>query len=151
LQPVPSVTYVPRKPLDAEIAGSRRRRDRLAATLAAEEQRLAALLDAQRTLLAALSLHSADHGINLSSNMQVNASDKGRRVRISAGRARIESPSRNAAIAANLTDLMIAELVGASRAAVQKWHTGNMAIPRRHAERLAKRGIPLSAWTKIRD
>lgn len=83
--------------------------------------------------------------------MQLETAGKSRAAKISAGRSTIESDSRKAAEKADLTDGQIAEITGASRQAVQKWHTGLMAIPKRHAAKLVSRGIPLAAWQRIAD
>lgn len=98
-----------------------------------------------------LQLQTEADGSNIDSNMQTESAAKGRRARISAGRATIKSASRDAAGKAGLSDLMIADLLGASRQAVQKWHTGKLAIPRRHADKLEKRGIPAESWPKRAD
>jgi hypothetical protein len=96
-------------------------------------------------------LHLGENRSNLSSNMQAETAGKSRRTRISAGRAEKDTPSRQAAVAADLTDLMIAEITGAGRSTVQAWHSGARAVPRRHAEKLAKRGIPVDCWAKLSD
>lgn len=98
-----------------------------------------------------LALHSADDRSNIGSNMQGQTEATTRRARISAGRSTIKSESRDAAASADLTDGDIAKIAGASRQAVQKWHTGKLAIPKRHAEKLVKRGIPLEAWPRVSD
>jgi len=97
-----------------------------------------------------LRLHHEQDRSNMSSNMQLETSGKSRQVRISAGRSTVESASRRAAVVANLTDGAIAAITGASRQAVQKWHTGKMAIPKRYAKKLADR-IPLDSWSRIAD
>jgi hypothetical protein len=98
-----------------------------------------------------LRLHDGDNRSNISSNMQAETEGKSRRTKISAGRAQKETPSRLASVAADLTDLMIADITGAGRSTVQAWHSGARSIPRAHAEKLAKRGIPVSSWPKIHD
>ena len=98
-----------------------------------------------------LRLHAGANRSNIGSNMQVQTEGKSRATRISSGRSTIESASREAAVALDLTDGKIATITGASRQAVQKWHTGKMAIPKRHAEKLAERGIPLASWMRIAD
>ncbi len=95
-----------------------------------------------------LRLHHEQDRSNIDSNMQMETAGKSRSTKISAGRARIDSKSRTAAVAANLSDGDIAEITGASRQAVQKWHTGKMAIPKRHAKKLADR-IPPATWPRI--
>ena len=97
-----------------------------------------------------LRLHHEQDRSNLSSNMQASTEGKSRATKISAGRARIESKSRDAAVKADLSDGDIAEITGASRQAVQKWHTGKMAIPKRHAKKLADR-IPVDSWPRLGD
>lgn len=99
-------------------------------------------------------LHGGEKRSNIGSNMQVQTEGKTRSVRISAGRATIASESRDAAVATDLTDGKIATICKVSRQAVQKWHAGLMAIPRRHAETLRDRkpkGIPIESWKRIGD
>lgn len=98
-----------------------------------------------------LRLHDGDNRSNIGSNMQLETEGKTRSTKISASRSRIESKSRAAAVAADLSDGEIATLTGASRQAVQKWHTGKLSIPKRHAKKLADRGIPLESWQRIGD
>lgn len=95
-------------------------------------------------------LHGGPNRSNIGSNMQVQTEGKSRATKISAGRSRIKSASRDAAVVADLSDGDIAEITGASRQAVQKWHTGKMAIPKRHAKKLADR-IPLESWPRVAD
>lgn len=96
-------------------------------------------------------LHGGEKRSNIGSNMQAQTEGQSRATRISSGRSTIESASREAAVAQNLTDGKIATITGASRQAVQKWHTGKMAIPKRHAEKLKAEGIPLASWRRIAD
>jgi DNA-binding transcriptional regulator YiaG len=107
-----------------------------------------------------LSLHSDGKHSNIGSNMEEQTEATTRRARISAGRATIDSKSRKDAAKADLSDILIARLVGASRQAVQKWHTGKLAIPKRHADKLAKPrmvegkekpGIPVESWPRLGD
>jgi DNA-binding transcriptional regulator YiaG len=98
-----------------------------------------------------LRLHGEANRSNIDSNMQLETAGKSRSTKISAGRSRIESASRTAAVALDLSDGDIAEITGASRQAVQKWHTGKMAIPKRHAAKLVSRGIPLDSWQRVAD
>lgn len=96
-------------------------------------------------------LHGEPKRSNINSNMQAQTEGKTRSVRISAGRSTVASASREAAVAADLTDGKIAKITGASRQAVQKWHTGLMAIPQRHAAKLESSGIPRASWKRIGD
>lgn len=102
-------------------------------------------------------LHGVSKRSNIVGNMQLETTEKSRSTKISAGRSRIESASRNDAVAADLSDLDIAEIVGASRQAVQRWHAGLTPIPERHAKTLATlppkngkpRAIRRESWKRI--
>jgi hypothetical protein len=129
------------------------RRQLAAAEARAERLRLelATALKEAELFRQILGLHQDENRSNIGSNMQAETTGKSRRTRISAGRAEKDTPSRQAAVAADLTDLMIAEITGAGRSTVQAWHSGARAVPRRHAEKLAKRGIPVDCWAKLSD
>ena len=64
-----------------------------------------------------------------------------------------QTESRWAAIAAGLTDPIIANLLKVGRSTVNAWHLGKKGIPRRHANALAvrERPIPLDSWARVID
>lgn len=98
-----------------------------------------------------LALQDEGNRSNISGNMQAITTGKSRATKISAAKG-ADTKSRRAAIAADLTDGEIAVITGASRQAVQKWHAGLLAIPRRHADRLAARhGISVDSWSRLAD
>jgi hypothetical protein len=97
-----------------------------------------------------LALHDGPNRSNIGSNMQADAlAGKSREVKISANRTRKESPSRAAAVAANLPDGAIAKLLKVGRSSVNAWHRGTRAIPAACAAALEKRGIDRSVWPKV--
>ena len=134
---------MPRRVLDAEIAAARRERDEA-------DRKLKILLEAQRALLdetvAAETerLHDSHSGRTLPFVQEESSHSIG--VRIAAGRGH-QSKSRQAQIAAGLTDKVVADLTGYSRTAVCKWHNGTMKIPEEAQKLLAKRGIPRASWS----
>jgi hypothetical protein len=140
---------VPRRPLEAEVTRARRRRDRLAAQLAAEDAALEALLKAQRELLEAVGeyqrLYDSQSTVTISPMQPPSAQSIG--VRIAAGRNG-QSASRKAQIAAGLRDEDVADLTGYNRSTVCKWHNGSMKVPEDARKLLAKRGIPAGSWSK---
>jgi plasmid maintenance system antidote protein VapI len=69
-------------------------------------------------------------------------------VRIAAGR-KGQTASRKAQVAAGLTDKKVAEMLDVPRSTVCKWHLGQTRIPASSADRLARKGIPRSSWSKI--
>lgn len=100
----------------------------------------------ERALFAELlALHESHSERTLSPMQAESAHSLG--VRIAAGRAG-QSESRKAQIVVGLTDKDVAELTGYSRSTVCKWHSGTIKVPDDAQRLLAKRGIPVLAWSK---
>jgi hypothetical protein len=142
---------VPRRPLDLEVTRARRRRDRLAAQLAAEDAALAALLKAQRELLEAVGefhrnevLHNPHRSSKIIDTMDAETAVRG---------APLETKHIGAKKMREV-DGSIARFAAKHRVAattVRSWYaTGEAAreIPRRFAELLAKPpySIAVTAW-----
>jgi DNA-binding transcriptional regulator YiaG len=114
--------------------------------LAAEDAALEALLKAQAELFEAVAeehLHE-EHSARKIEGMQEHSLG----VRIAAGR-KGQTASRQAQVAAGLTDQKVADMLKVPRSTVCKWHLGQTRIPAAFADRLVKRGIPRTSWSKI--
>jgi hypothetical protein len=133
---------VPRRPLEAEVTRARRRRDRLAAQLAAEDAALEALLRAQRELIEAVGEYQRLHEpkrTNIVPNVQapIAAAKHSRRGRP----LEAKHPFPRALEAAGMTVSAWALKHGHDRARVKSWFAegdGGRRIPRDVAEAIEK-------------
>jgi hypothetical protein len=137
---------VPRRPLDAEVTRARRRRDRLAAQLAAEDAALEALLRAQRELLEAVGEYQRLHVHSPSVNTRSEQMQLENRIAISKGRsAASEDPffaTIRAAKPKGFTLRSLAKRIGSQASLLSMQRKGDRPIPRARAEEIAK----LTGW-----
>lgn len=92
-------------------------------------------------------LHSDDGSSKNGSRMQLATPPKSRRLKIAASSTQHESESKRLLLAAGKSDGDIAGELGVGRSTVRAWHSGDRAIPPRHADALLKKyGVPRSAW-----
>jgi molybdenum-dependent DNA-binding transcriptional regulator ModE len=146
-----------KRPLDAEVTRARRRRDRLAAQLAAEDAALEALLKAQRELLEAVVQHQ--HRV-LDLHTDVDSSTV-KHMDTAISQKRIGRPITSKhpfvtrAIQLHGSIKAAAEKLDVSPSTARSWYAegeDGRPISETMVERLAKRpwSIPRSAWRAIK-